>query len=142
MNNCIVCGSNLIVKIHDHFPGYIKGKDYEVFSCKNCDSHFIDPQKIDNALYSIIYSNGNILGYDRYLKYASEILNQSDALKYLTSKESTYYPVFKFLRNKRNLKILELGCGYGYLTYAIRREGHDCFGIDLSQQAIDFALSN
>lgn len=142
LNNCIVCGSKDIKKIYHQFQGYVEGKYYEIFKCNNCFSHFIDPKKIDINLYSIIYNEENILGYDRYLKYAKEIINHSDPLKYLADQESTYYPVYKYLKGKNKLKILELGCGYGYLTYAMYKSGHNCFGIDLSRRAISFAKSN
>jgi SAM-dependent methyltransferase len=91
------------------------------------------------TLYSIIYNEESILGYDRYYKYANEIINQSEPLKYLADQESTYYPVYKYLKGKSKLKILELGCGYGYLTYAMQKAGNQSFGIDLSQRAINFA---
>lgn len=139
MKNCIICNSQNIKKINDHYQGYIEGDFYEIFACNNCFSHFINPSKIDSNLYSIIYNEENLLGYDRYFKYANEIISQSNPLKYLADQESTYYPVYKYLRGKRNLKILELGCGYGYLTYAMHKESHNSYGIDLSQKSISFA---
>lgn len=142
MEHCIVCGNKDVKKIHDHYQGYVEEKYYEIFSCNNCKSHFIDPEKIDMKIYSVIYSNDDILGYDRYLKYANEILKENEALKYLSSQESTYYPVYKFLKNKKGLKILELGCSYGYLTFAMSKTENDCYGIDISQKAIDFAKTN
>lgn len=142
MKHCIICGSADIEKIHDHYQGYIEEKFYEIFSCNNCKSNFIDPGKIDIKLYSIIYSNNDILGYDRYLKYANEILGENNPLKYLSSQESTYFPIYNFLKNKKGLKILELGCSYGYMTYAMNKAGNDCYGIDISEKAIDFAKLN
>jgi SAM-dependent methyltransferase len=142
MNYCIVCGSEMIKKIHDNYAGYVEGEYYEIFSCLTCESHFIDPFKVDKSLYDIIYSNKNSLGYDRYLKYAEEISLQKDPLQYLSNKESTYYPVYKYLTGKKNLKILEIGCSYGYLTFAMNKAGHNAVGIDISHEAIEFALSH
>lgn len=139
MKNYIICNSQNIIKINDHYQVYIEGKFYEIFACSDCSSHFIDPSKIDINLYSIIYNEENLLGYDRYLRYANEIISQSNPLKYLADQESTYYPVYKYLNGKNNLKILELGRGYGYLTYVMHKEGHNSYGIDLSQKSIPFA---
>ena len=38
--------------------------------------------------------------------------------------------------------MLEVGCGYGYTTYAVAKLGHEVTGIDLSKKAIEFANSN
>ena len=142
MKYCIICGSNNVKEIYNNFPGYVENKFYEIFSCKDCDSHFINPQKIDNKLYDIIYSKKNVLGYNRYYNYAKIIKDERNPLKYLSSQESTYYPIYKYLRNKSKLKVLEIGCGYGYLTFALKKAGFDVVGIDLSHDAIDFAIAN
>ncbi len=40
---------------------------------------------------------------------------------------------------RKNVKILELGCGSGANLWMMAREGFDTYGIDLSQNAINFA---
>jgi 2-polyprenyl-3-methyl-5-hydroxy-6-metoxy-1,4-benzoquinol methylase len=36
-------------------------------------------------------------------------------------------------------KILEIGCGNGYLSLELARDGHDVLGLDLSQDIIEVA---
>ena len=36
----------------------------------------------------------------------------------------------------RQLRVLEVGSGLGYLTYSLRQAGHEAYGIDLSQEAV------
>ena len=40
---------------------------------------------------------------------------------------------------RKNVKILELGCGSGSNLWMLKREGFDAYGIDLSSEAIDLA---
>lgn len=98
--------------------------------------------KVNPKIYDIIYSNDNTPGYDRYLRYAKAVKKQEDPLKYLSKEEPTYYPVYSFLKGKEKLEILEVGCGYGYLTYSLHSAGHNILGIDISKNAIKFAESN
>lgn len=64
--------------------------------------------------------------------------------------ELDFYEQFKLIRNatlynlssdKSNYKILEVGCGPGYHSLELAREGFNVTGIDLSQSCIDVANS-
>ena len=138
---CYVCGnkSNLI---YQDYPGYVEGTKYHIYHCPNCNTNFIDQNSIDISIYDIIYSQKNVLGYDRYFKYAEKVKTVKDPLKYLALSESMYYPVYRFLKGKKNLNILEVGCGNGYLSYSMNKMGHDVTGIDLSANAIANAKKN
>lgn len=138
MKTCIICGSISIKISEAKFPGYIEGTFYEIFCCHDCNSSFIDPDKIDKTIYEKIYSFPDLIRYDRYYKYAMEIRTKKDPLKYLSQIESVYFPVYKNITEK-NQRILEVGCSYGYLTYAINQSGNSATGIDISAKAIDFA---
>jgi len=64
-------------------------------------------------------------------------------LDYLASEEDVYWSIRQSIAalaaTKRRLRILEVGSGFGYLTYALRKAGHDCTGIDISKRAVDKA---
>ncbi|GBR75491.1 hypothetical protein NO2_0161 [Candidatus Termititenax persephonae] len=98
-------------------------------------------------MYECIYSQTEkIPEYDRYVKYAAGIKKQKQQLRWLSEQEETYWAVNKVLskkgRNKKDLKIVEVGCGLGYLTYALVQGGYYTVGLDVSQNAIDNAISN
>jgi SAM-dependent methyltransferase len=56
--------------------------------------------------------------------------------------ELTYGEMFRLINrlvSGDNLRILEVGCGRGYLSLELARRGHDLLGIDLNEQAIRVA---
>ncbi len=50
--------------------------------------------------------------------------------------------ILSLLSKKKNLKILDLGCGPGLYTEKFAKNGHSVFGIDISRKSIDYAISN
>lgn len=62
----------------------------------------------------------------------------NDPLDYLAFTEVIYWGVAECLKNiDKTSKILEVGCGLGYLTYAMRKKGYNAFGLDISKEAIE-----
>jgi len=140
--NCTICNSKKTKLITANHKGYFEGSTYPIFECTNCNTQFIPKSLIDPKIYDKLYSTTKTPGYDRYYKYAKKIKKSRNPLKFLQEQEPVYYPVYKYLKNKQKLKVLEIGCGYGYLTYSINKMGHETLGIDISKKAIDFAKSN
>lgn len=136
---CIICNNKNTKLIFSKFPGYIENTYYKIYQCDSCNSQFINTNNINLNIYDKIYSNINFPGYDRYLEFAKKIKLKKDPLHYLASQEEIYFACEFFLKNKPKQKILEIGCGYGYLTYALNKEGHNTTGIDISKKAIQFA---
>ncbi len=139
---CSLCGSNGAVIVYSEYPGYIEGSKFDIYFCAACNTSFIQPLDVGKKLYEMIYASFETPGYDRYYKYAQQVKSEKNPLKFLSDSEATFFPVSEFMKEKQNLKILEVGCGYGYLTYAIRTAGHDAFGIDISENAVKFAKEN
>jgi SAM-dependent methyltransferase len=139
--NCVVCNDPNIDTLPTKIPGYIEGMDFEVFICKSCDASFVDTAKIDKSLYDKIYSNSETPGYSRYHTYCNEVKKQDDPLLYLSQMEDIYFPVYCTLKNKSNMNVLEVGCGLGYLTYAINKSGNNAIGIDISWESIKEAAN-
>ena len=139
MTTCILCGS-LTQRVINSLPGYQEGKTFDINYCENCDTSVASPLAVDEALYNLIYANAKSTpGYDRYYRYAGDVLQVKDPLRYLAESEDTYWSISHFIKtiNKRaNPKILEVGCGLGYLTYALIKDGYAATGIDISEQAI------
>jgi SAM-dependent methyltransferase len=140
---CPICDSNALT-----FCGQIQGyrlKSYfNIFECANCGSSHADPRVVDERIYDAIYNNlSKVPGYSRYHNLATRILRERDPLNYIANIEECYFAVRKSLMekvaDKSRTTILEVGCGQGYLTYALARAGFDIIGVDISERAIDLA---
>lgn len=80
-----------------------------------------------------------IPGYYRYDRYLRDLVGHRAPLDYLAESEPPYWFVRQFVMSNgitQSDSIVELGCGTGYLTYALRRAGYTCVGIDVSEVAI------
>jgi len=117
---------------------------FELRECAVCGASHAWPLIGDDAVYERIYKQISLVpGYNRYDHYAREVLRQRDALSYLSDQEETYWAVAEHLRAKsRGARVLEVGCGLGYFTFAMLRAGFDAFGVDVSTEAIASAIRN
>lgn len=136
VTKCIICG-NISQNI-----GKLKGldKNYFIYCCDFCNIQFIDSKLINEKdlkkEYDKLYS-GDFVAYDRYKNYADKIKNQSKPLEFLKNQELAYAGVFNVIKKfKTPKRILEIGCGEGYLSFALKNEGHSVTGIDISREAI------
>ncbi|MEO9021709.1 MAG: class I SAM-dependent methyltransferase [Ginsengibacter sp.] len=135
---CIICNNPAKLTL-ENFNGYIKEENFNVYYCPFCNTSFVWPHKVDNKIYDYIYSQADVTpGYNRYALYAEEIKTKKNALSYLSRKEAMYFAVKKILKlnSDKTQKILEVGSGLGYLTYAISQEGYDIKGLDISRDAV------
>ena len=128
--------------------GYIGGTRFLVNSCRVCDASSARP--IDQArnegpqLYEKIYAQADQLpGYERYVRFAKEVLKRSNPIQFLAQRDETYWAIQHYLKEKdpEAHKILEIGSGLGYLTYAIHKAGFDVVGLDISDEAVRAAVS-
>lgn len=143
---CSLCGQTARVVV-ESAPGYQEGQTYTIYECESCFSSFVSPLAVEYSIYEHIYKKiKNVPGYNRYFRYAHEVKNQKHALDYLSRQEETYWAVAQHLRKRRSregrLKILEVGCGSGYLTYALAQDGFTVTGVDISSHAIAWALEH
>lgn len=137
---CPICNSKNTKIIYSKFPGYLENTFYKIIVCNKCEIQFIPTKDIDLEIYNKIYGTTGITGYDRYYNYAEKIKKINTPLAWLTKQEISYH-VFTAIPSKKQ-KILEIGCGYGYLTFALNKAGHNAIGIDISKKAIKYAKQN
>lgn len=137
--SCPICGGFLILLSKDH-PGYQKPLTFSTYECKFCDSQVAYPLSAINSIYDLIYKNGHkIPGYGRYFRIMASIKKENRPLDFLSKFEDMYWFVASYLLendSERKWKILEVGSGLGYLTYALRRAGSDVKGIDIAAGAV------
>ena len=139
--SCILCQSLDVKLLEKDFQSYIEDIKYDIYKCQNCNTHFIEVPNDLKKLYNRIYSESeNIDGYDRYYEYANTVKSKKNPLQFLAITEPTYLPIYDFLKTQsKKLKILEIGSGFGYTTYSMRKLGHEATGIDISDVAVEFA---
>lgn len=142
--NCPLCKSHSDLKFKNHI-GYQISKKYDIYHCKNCKTAFADPLKADYEIYNLIYSQiEKVIGYDRYNNYSKQVLLEISPLDYLAESEDVYWAIRKYFnelsKKTSQLKVLEVGCGFGYLTYSLIKSGINIKGIDISETAIQNAI--
>jgi len=137
MDICIACGGHKIIK-NDRIEGYIQESFFDIYSCNECGTKWASPHNVDTVVYDYIYGNKNDTpGYIRYVQYAEDVTGYCSPLSYLAKQEPAYFGVATSL--PKSGKLLEVGCGLGYFTYALAKSGYDVVGIDVSKGAIDDA---
>jgi 2-polyprenyl-3-methyl-5-hydroxy-6-metoxy-1,4-benzoquinol methylase len=141
MADCLICGSKGKLK-EGELPGYMEPEKFQIWNCSECDASFSLP-RVENTekIYDLIYRNiDRIPNYNRYLFYADSVLKEEDPLGFLCRHEQSYYGIkkalFDSLKANRDTSILEIGCGLGYLTYALNKAGLNVRGTDISVKAI------
>lgn len=140
---CILCKGNAEL-IHNNYPGYQEPFRFSIYKCPECNTSFSLPDVDTSVLYENIYKNGDkVPGYNRYWKYLRVIKKFPKPLEYLTETSEAYWGIKEALsvyeKNKKQVKILDIGSGLGYLTYSLIKKGYDATGLDISQTAVDKA---
>jgi 2-polyprenyl-3-methyl-5-hydroxy-6-metoxy-1,4-benzoquinol methylase len=140
---CLLCG-NIADLIHPDYTGYQQPGTFGIYTCPSCDTNFSMPREDASRLYDVIYSQREKHpGYSRYWKYAKDVKNVRSPLDYLAGSEPTYFGVTEFLNRKKiskDSRILEVGSGLGYLTYALRQSGYAASAIEVSRVAVEEAI--
>lgn len=143
--SCLLCGAPAS-EVHSNYTGYRQPQTFQIYSCSSCNTNFSVPRIDASNLYDVIYSQREKHpGYERYWGYARDVKINDDPLGYLAKTEPTYYGVAEFLRTNKistAAKILEVGSGLGYLTYALRKSGYAANAIEVSKVAVEEAIQN
>lgn len=138
---CCACGSGKLTELTT-LEGYIQGSSFAVLACDDCKSHMTMPHTSEDRVYELIYTHRHTVpGYSRYAQYAEDVLHVSSPLAFLSHKEEMYHGVAQEIKNisKKDISILDVGCGLGYMTYALNKAGYKVTGLDISEEAIGVA---
>lgn len=142
---CPLCKSPAY-RVFEGMSGYVLGTKYDVYECSNCNSSFVDPMSNLKEEYDLIYGKENVKDavYNYYYYVASGVKSVKNPLKVLSEYTAIYWGVLKAFKDsdvKEGVKILEVGSGLGYFTYALNKAGYKAEGLEYSDTATDFANS-
>lgn len=139
---CPIC-QHPLETLNTRHAGLLHNTFFLIGECCYCDAQFAAPRQVSRQLYDHIYAHAAELpGYARYQFYRNKIVESADALRFLADKEPMYWFVADCLERKdptRKWRILEVGSGLGYLTYALSQAGWRVQGIDISAGAVSEA---
>ena len=144
--SCPIC-NNLANQTYKGMKGYVEGEIFDIYECIKCEASFVNPLKSPLHAYEHIYNQvDKIPGYERYYRYSKLVKMFSQPLDILANSENVYWSVREALQNnfkdtvtveqKKNIKILEVGSGLGYLSYSLNRAGYNAVGLDISVSAV------
>lgn len=140
MKICALCGAEAVLT-YQNMKGYMEDTFFDVYGCSSCDTAFVDPLKSDENIYNYIYEQVERMpGYERYHRYSQLVKRVSNPLWYLCNSEGVYWAVKEALdisfKSKKDISILEIGSGLGYLTYSLNKNGYKTTGLDISKEAV------
>jgi 2-polyprenyl-3-methyl-5-hydroxy-6-metoxy-1,4-benzoquinol methylase len=142
--SCKICDTTTATVL-GNIEGYRANTFYNVMGCSICETNFVSPNEVDEKIYETIYKNVSVVpGYSRYLHYAQQILKENDPLNYLMSCEDAYWgiaqTILSSIKSSRSETLIwEIGCGQGYLTYALSKANFNAIGLDISKTAVESA---
>jgi 2-polyprenyl-3-methyl-5-hydroxy-6-metoxy-1,4-benzoquinol methylase len=111
----------------------IKEKEFLIGECNSCGLVFLLNPPDESVIYEDYYQiefkgkDYNESSNFPHLKKIFEINNQRTAL------------IKELTNDKKNLSVLDIGCGSGLFLKSCRDEGFTCEGIDVSNTALKFA---
>lgn len=139
---CPLCAGPAPVLNRAH-PGYSAGETWAVAECERCDAQFVDPLAPGEAIYERIYRQvATLPGYSRYAWYASQVRGKRRPLAWLAAQEEMYAFIETELERRGPAatgRVLEVGSGLGYLTFALHVAGYRVRGLELSARAVEAA---
>lgn len=143
--HCPLCAHEVHRVLAGHH-GYAAPERFDVWECGGCDTRFAWPMVTSSTIYERIYRvAASLPGYDRYERLRAAVAGSDRPLDVLAEFEDVYWGVREALRpllaSGRRPRILEIGAGMGYLTFALHKAGCDIVGIDHSAEAVAKATS-
>lgn len=145
-NFCPICEGNVEYRFKTN--SYLAKGKYFINECSNCELQFVDSStEISNSIniYDSIYKNiSNVVGYNNYLDLANDLskaVDNRESIKILNKLSDKYAFLIEEIQKEVDSRILEIGCGLGYLTFYLNKIGYNCTGYDVSNAAIKTAKS-
>lgn len=118
---CPVCGSEATFAFtKDH---------YDLYRCRACDFMFVSPFPSPEAVHAYYAETYRSATKDFYPKARSRV-------------RRSFMRSLLFFRYAYKKKVIDLGCGGGFMVEAFRHLGGTSCGIDLSENSISYARNH
>lgn len=117
---CICCGGQVTQKIYTNLTSIYSQKPYHLFRCPSCSHVMTVPQPTAEELQNLYSSD--------YLYPVHKLVIGEK--KYRA--RGTAALVKEVISGKKNLRILEVGCMYGYLLEVLK-DDHEVSGIEIGE---------
>lgn len=126
MANCILCKTGG-EKITEH------SLSCALYACPNCRAHFSEFDKpADYVDYEKIYPGMK--------EWCQSLKGTPNWWRKVAQRGFPYSRVVEmFMNQDKQYNILDVGCGYGYMVYTLKRLGFIASGIDIVDEPINFA---
>lgn len=127
--NCIICDCEDMFEIKDKLRD---SNDHKVFKCIKCGQVQINP--IPTIDEDRSYYNNN--------SQAKTVFNSVNmkVMKLKTAADvNRRFEIFKDRINK-NMKLLEVGCGYGFFVEYLKNKGYNIEGIEISNSRREYGI--
>ena len=99
---------------------------WDIYRCSNCNFLFVHPYPSDSEITEFYNTNYRDIDIDFYPKARSR-------------QRRTFIRSFRFWKYIFNKRVLDVGCGGGFMVNAFRRLGADAHGMDISENSIAYA---
>lgn len=134
---CVICGVNGSTRGEIPDENSPTGR-WSLWACDRCEVSWSTPLTVPEGYYDAIYGSPKpISGYVRYHRLSRMVARQARPLDYLATQQDVYWAAREFVDALvPEARIVEVGAGLGYLSYAVRRSGRAIVGLDLSEAAV------
>jgi 2-polyprenyl-3-methyl-5-hydroxy-6-metoxy-1,4-benzoquinol methylase len=123
MRVCPNCGSN-------EYSIELTEKEFKIVRCKKCSLIYLlnppDESEIYEEYYDIQYSKDDYQKDSKFPHLAEIFAINEQRISYLK-------------KYKSKGKLLDIGCGNGLFIKTASEAGYECYGIDVSKKALEFA---
>jgi 2-polyprenyl-3-methyl-5-hydroxy-6-metoxy-1,4-benzoquinol methylase len=110
-------------------PYFASQGSYDYHRCEQCGFVFLSPMPSDEALHAVYNEDYRDISAEFYPKANSR-------------RHRTFWKSMRFLPYITGKRVLDIGCGGGFMTNAFRRWSASASGVDISEPSLAYARAH
>lgn len=125
---CNLCGRDRIKRLFEK-------EGYSIVRCMDCGLVYMNPRPIKskiNRLYDLGYFQGK--GFDKSVDYYRDFIEKRPLVTRVSKDRLALIKKYK-----KNGKLLDVGCAFGFLLEIAKEEGFEPYGLEVSPEASKIA---